>query len=69
MGMLAWMQLKAASMLGNRLGNELHVAAREAIKIGATTVLGDRLYMCTIQRIFDKLSFFAKLKMILVIIW
>ena len=68
-GLLAWMQLKAARLMGNQLGGELAVASREAVNIGAIAVLGDRLYGCTIQRIFDKLDWQEKCKMIIVLFW
>lgn len=68
-GMLVWMQGKAASLLGNKLGGELVAAAKEAHKIGATLVLGDRLYDVTIQRIFDRLGFLEKLKAAVLMIW
>lgn len=68
-GMLMWMQGKAAQLLGNKLGGELHAAAKEAHKVGAMVVLGDRLYDVTIQRIFDKLRLFEKLKAAVFMVW
>lgn len=68
-GMLMWMQGKAARLLGNKLGGELHAAAKEAHKVGAMVVLGDRLYDVTIQRIFDKLGLLEKLKAAVFMVW
>ena len=69
MGLLTWMQLKAAKIAGNKLGGELTMAAREGMEQGATVILGDRLYGVTIQRVFDKLKFTEKLKMCFVLFW
>ena len=69
MGLLAWMQLKAAKMIGSRLGGELTIAAKEAYLVRSTIVLGDRLYAVTIQRIFDKLKLFEKVKIIVLMAW
>ena len=69
MGLLAWMQLKAAKMMGSRLGGELTTAAKEAYLVRSTIVLGDRLYAVTIQRIFDKLKLFEKVKIIVLMVW
>lgn len=63
------MQFKAAKFVGFKLGGELAIAAKEGAKIGSILVLGDRKYSVTIQRIFDKLSIFDKVKMLLVLIW
>lgn len=68
-GLLAWMQVKAANMLGAKLGGELNAAAREAYRQGSHIVLGDRAYEVTIQRIFDRLSFFEKLKIAVLFVW
>lgn len=62
-GLLTWMQLKAAKMMGNKLGGELVVAAKEAYKQKATVILGDRFYSITIQRCFDALNMFEKIKL------
>ena len=69
MGLLVWMQLKAAKVMGSKLGGELSMAATEANKIGSPVVLGDRLYSVTIQRIFDKLTMSEKIKMVFIVIW
>ncbi|KAJ1412337.1 TraB family-domain-containing protein [Ochromonadaceae sp. CCMP2298] len=69
MGLLSWMQLKAARLTGSKLGGEQAVASKEAYLVGSTVVLGDRLYGVTIQRIFDALSTLQKLKMALVLVW
>ena len=68
-GLLTWMQLKAAKVTGNKLGGELATAARSGYEKGATLVLGDRLYAVTIQRIFDKLNFIEKVKLVLILFW
>lgn len=68
-GLLTWMQIKAAKLMGNKLGSELSVAAREAHRTGSHIVLGDRYYDVTIQRIFDRLRFFEKVKAAVVIFW
>lgn len=69
MGLLCWMQLKAAKVVGSKLGGELVVAAKVGVHQGATVILGDRLYGVTIQRVFDKLKLYEKLKMAFVLIW
>lgn len=69
MGLLSWMQLKAAKVMGNRLGGELAMAAREGASLRSVVVLGDRLYGVTIQRIFDKLGLVEKLKMVMLLFW
>jgi pheromone shutdown protein TraB len=69
MGLLSWMQLKAAKVMGSKLGAELIMAAKEAHSVGATIVLGDRLYGVTIQRVFDKLGWVEKLKMAVIVLW
>ena len=68
-GLLTWMQLKAAKVTGNKLGGELATAARAGYDKGATLVLGDRLYAVTIQRIFDKLNFIEKIKLVFILFW
>eukprot|EP01040_Poterioochromonas_malhamensis_P012096 gene12096-13225_t len=69
MGLLTWMQINAAKLVGSKLGGELSIACYISHKIGSTVILGDRLYHITIQRIFDSLTFYEKCKMILVILW
>ena len=69
MGMLSWMQLKSAKVMGNRLGGELAMAAREGASLQSVVVLGDRLYGVTIQRIFDKLHLVEKVKMVVLLFW
>lgn len=69
MGLLTWMQLKAAKLVGNKLGGELAMAAKEGARQGAVLVLGDRQYGVTIQRLFDRLSWTEKLKIGSVLIW
>lgn len=69
MGLLCWMQLKAAKVVGSKLGGELVVAAKVGVYQGATVILGDRLYGVTIQRVFDKLKLYEKLKMAFVLLW
>ena len=56
-------------MLGSELGNEQKVAAQEAQRIGATVVLGDRRYSCTMWRIYDRLKFFVAIKVMSMLIW
>jgi hypothetical protein len=55
--------------VGSKLGGELVVAAKVGVHQGATVILGDRLYGVTIQRVFDKLKLYEKLKMAFVLIW
>jgi pheromone shutdown protein TraB len=69
MGALTWIQCRAAAFMGNSLGGELAVAAKEAHSVGATVVLGDRLYGVTVQRAFDRLSRFERVKMVTVLTW
>ena len=69
MGLLSWMQTKAAKGLNSQLGGELAAATKEGVRHGATIVLGDRLYAVTIQRIFDRLGMFEKLKMGCIMVW
>lgn len=68
-GLLVWMQTKAAALLGNKLGGELIAAAKEAHLLGSTVILGDRLYGVTIQRAFDKINTFEKIKLAITLIW
>ena len=56
-------------MLGQRLGGELAVAAREAHKIGSVLIVGDRLFGVTIQRAYDCLSLYEKFKVGVMMIW
>jgi len=69
MGVLTWIQCRAAAFMGNNLGGELAVAAKEAHSVGATVVLGDRLYGVTVQRAFDRLSRFERVKMVTILTW
>lgn len=69
MGLLSWMQTKAAKGLNSQLGGELAAATKEGVRHGATIVLGDRLYAVTIQRIFDRLGVFEKVKMGCIMVW
>lgn len=69
MDLLSWMQSKSAKLLNVKLGGELSAAAKEAHKIGAGVVLGDRKYSVTIQRIFDRLNTFEKIKIGIMFIW
>eukprot|EP01042_Synura_sphagnicola_P001114 gene1114-1254_t len=62
------MQVKAANILGSKLGREQAVAAKVGAIYGSVLVLGDRLYEVTIQRIFDKLRLFEKIKFVFVMI-
>ncbi len=71
MGVLTWIQSKAAKSIGSKLGGELAMAAREAHKLGLGTnvVLGDRLFAVTVQRAFDNLSLFERFKMVIILFW
>jgi hypothetical protein len=70
MGLLSWMQMKSANMLGNRLGGEITAAFQVATKQGVyATILGDRLYGVTIQRAFDRLSMLEKIKVGGIMFW
>jgi pheromone shutdown protein TraB len=69
MGLLAWMQNKAAVSVGHTLGAELSVAAQEGHKVGAAVVLADRRYDVTSTRIFDRLSTLDRFKMLAVVMW
>ena len=69
MGLLSWMQTKAAKGMGSKLGGELAAAAKEAARLRSLIVLGDRAYAVTIQRVFDRLGFLEKLKMGCILIW
>jgi pheromone shutdown protein TraB len=69
MGLLSWMQAKAAKGMDSQLGGELAAATKEGVRAGATIVLGDRLYAVTIQRIFDRLHFFEKIKLAGIMTW
>ena len=60
---------QAARLLGNKLGGELVVAAKEAHKLGSVLILGDRLFGVTIQRAFDRLSLYEKCKVGFMMIW
>lgn len=69
MGVLAWMQFKAAKVMGNKLGGELAVAAQEGAKLNAMVVLADRQYAVTMQRTFDRLRAWEKISMLFIMIW
>lgn len=69
MGLLTWMQLKAAKALGSTLGEEQILAAKIGDELGSDVILGDRLYSVTIQRIFDTVKFLEKIKFSIVFIW
>ena len=71
MGLLSWMQLKAAAVMGSKLGGELSMAAKEGalLQPPAHVVLGDRLYGVTIQRVFDELGALEKLRMGALLLW
>lgn len=70
MGLLSWMQMKSANMLGNKLGGEITAAYKVSAENGALgVILGDRLYGVTIQRVFDKLSTFEKIKVAFIMTW
>jgi len=69
MGLLIWMQVKAANIMGNKLGGELAMGAKEGASQNSILVLGDRQYSVTIQRIFDKLSGWDKVRMALILVW
>jgi len=69
MGMLAWMQFKAAKVMGNKLGGELAVAAQEGARLNSVVVLADRQYGVTIQRVFDRLKMWEKLTMFCIMFW
>jgi pheromone shutdown protein TraB len=62
MDLLAWMQMKAAKMIGSKLGDELTTACKEGYKYNSIVILGDRLYSITMQRIFDNITFYEKCK-------
>lgn len=63
-GLLTWLQHKAAKSIGNRLGEEQRVACLEALDYGGAVVLGDRSSDVTLQRVFDKLSWQEKSKLL-----
>ena len=69
MGLLIWMQVKAANIMGNKLGGELAMGAKEGAAQKSILVLGDRQYSVTIQRIFDKLSVWDKVRMAFILVW
>ena len=69
MGLLSWMQLKAANILGSQLGREQATAAKVGTLCGAMLILGDRLYEVTIQRIFDRLGLMEKIRFIFIFLW
>lgn len=69
MGLLTWMQAKASRFTGSQLGGELAIACQEAHQLQSTVVLGDRFYGVTIQRLFDHMTLWQKLKMIGCVIW
>jgi pheromone shutdown protein TraB len=69
MGLLIWMQVKAANIMGNKLGGELAMGAKEGALQKSVLVLGDRQYSVTIQRVFDKLNLLDKIRMAFILIW
>jgi pheromone shutdown protein TraB len=69
MDLLGWMQQKAAKLLGNKVGGEQCVAAREGHRVGAALILGDRSYGVTIQRMMDRLNTWEKMKISALLVW
>lgn len=67
--LLSWMQLKASKAMGNKLGQELYVAAKEGYEQQSSVILGDRLYSVTVQRCFDQLKFFEKVKVVFTLLY
>ena len=67
--LLTWMQLKASKAMGNKLGQELYVAAKEGYNQQSSVILGDRLYSVTIQRCFDQLKLFEKIKVLFTLLY
>ena len=67
MGLLTMMQNMAAKAHGGRAGGEQIVAAKTGIEIGSTVILGDRMYLVTIQRVFDIVHVKEKLKALFMI--
>lgn len=67
--LLAWMQLKASKAMGNKLGQELYVAAKEGRNQQSSVILGDRLYSVTVQRCFDQLKVFEKIKVVFTLLY
>ena len=68
-GLLAWLQLRAATTVNSKLGGEINGACKEAYLQKSTVVLGDRLYQITIQRIFDRLTLIEKIRMGFLLSW
>jgi pheromone shutdown protein TraB len=62
-GLLTWLQIKAASFVGSKLGGEIVFAAKAAHESGAWLVLGDRKYSVTIQRVFEHMPMREKIKL------
>ncbi|RYG67907.1 hypothetical protein EON64_06405 [archaeon] len=69
MGLLTWMQTKAAKLTSSKLGGEISTACKEASMCGSTIILGDRLYSVTFQRIFDRLQWHEQAKMLVILLW
>ena len=67
MGLLCWMQSKAARLTQSNLGGEQQAAAQAAQECRAQVILGDRHYEVTMQRIFDRLNMWNKLQMCIIV--
>lgn len=61
--------MKAAKIVGNKLGGELAAAAKAGAQLNAVLVLGDRQYGVTIQRLMDRLRWTEKLKILVILVW
>lgn len=68
MGLLCWMQSKAARLTQSNLGAEQQAAAETALQCGAQVILGDRNYEVTMQRVFDRLNLWNKLQMCVIVV-
>jgi pheromone shutdown protein TraB len=66
---LSWMQQKAASSIGSKLGEELAASGKAAYAQGSTVILGDRKYSVTIQRSLDRLTTPQKIKLSLFLLF
>jgi pheromone shutdown protein TraB len=68
-GLFCWMQSKAAQSTNSHVGAELRTAVAAAEKVDSPVILGDRLYSVTIQRIFDQLRWWSKVKLFVHIVF
>jgi len=69
MGVLTWIQVRMATLMGNEIGGEMAIAAQEAHRTRSMVVLGDRQFGVTVARAFDRLTAFERVKMVVILMF